>query len=92
MRRGALAALAFEEYRARPAPGEPARPEEYRARYQVPTDSWPAADAPHRSALHARALGAADGPSASPSSRSGADRLESGSRPCPVRPPGRSAN
>ena len=41
---GAVAALAFEEYRVRLRLGEPVRPDEYRARYQISTDSWPAVD------------------------------------------------
>lgn len=41
---GAVAALAFEEYRVRLRLGEPVRPDEYRARYQISTESWPAVD------------------------------------------------
>src|SRR5207245_90607 len=41
---GAVAAVAFEEYRARLRLGEPVRPDEFRARYQISTDSWPALD------------------------------------------------
>src|SRR5947209_7813411 len=37
----ARAAVAFEEYRARVASGDPADPEEYRDRLDVPVDSWP---------------------------------------------------
>jgi serine/threonine protein kinase/predicted Zn-dependent protease len=38
----ALRAVAFEEYRLRRQAGEPARPDEYAARYGVPTAGWPA--------------------------------------------------
>ena len=40
----ATGAVAFEEYRARLRSGEPVRPEDFRARYQISTDSWPALD------------------------------------------------
>src|SRR3954470_5960406 len=43
---GAVAALHGEKYRPRLPRGEPARPEEYRARYQVSTASCPAVDPP----------------------------------------------
>ena len=75
---GAVAALAFEEYRARLRLGEPARPEEYRARFQVPTDSWPAADAPVTVRRSTQGpIGAADGTVRQPVEPvEGADQLD----------------
>src|SRR4051812_34862272 len=75
---GAVAALAFEEYRARLRRGEPARPEEDRARYHVPTDSWPAADPPAAVRRSTRVvIGTADGTVRQPIEPvEGADQLD----------------